>query len=207
MTETNLHIVPGQSLKEAELLLRTAQGEEAAFRELFDEYQPLLLSFVFRITRNMSATEEIVQDIFLKIWMAKESLTEIRNFKSYSFTLARNQALNLIDKEIRRKNREEQFQKNAGEVYVGNGIADSTEEEKRPYHLIDEAIDRLPSQQKTAWLLSRHEGLTYEQIAERMDLSPKTVKNYIRIATDSMKEYISAHNLSLTILVVTAAYL
>lgn len=207
MTETNLHIVPGQSLKEAELLLRTAQGEEAAFRELFDEYQPLLLSFVFRITRNMSATEEIVQDIFLKIWMAKESLTEIRNFKSYSFTLARNQTLNLIDKEIRRKNREEQFQKNAGEVYVDNGIADSTEEEKRPYHLIDEAIDRLPSQQKTAWLLSRHEGLTYEQIAERMDLSPKTVKNYIRIATDSMKEYISAHNLSLTILVVSAAYL
>lgn len=72
---------------------------------------------------NMAATEEIVQDILLKVWMTKENLTGIRSFKNYSFTLARNQALNLIDKEIRRKNREEPFQKNAREGNGSNGLA------------------------------------------------------------------------------------
>lgn len=209
MTQTGLHIAHNQSFKETDLLSRTARGEDAAFRELFDEYQPMLLSFVFKITKNLAATEEIVQDILLKIWMTKENLVNIRSFKNYSFTLARNQALNYIDKEIRRKNREEQFKKNAEAGYVGSGreMDDSIEDEKRPYHLIDEAINRLPNQQQTAWLLSRHEGLTYEEIAEQMNLSPKTVKRYIRIATDSMKEYISTHNLPLAILLASVAYL
>lgn len=148
----------------------------------------------------MAATEEIVQDVFLKIWMTKESLGDIRSFKNFSFTLSRNQALNFIDKEIRRKKREDQFLQNGGED-------NPTQDDKRPYHLIDEAINRLPNQQQTAWLLSRHEGLTYEEIAEQMNLSPKTVKRYIRIATDSMKEYISTHNLSLAILLASVAYL
>ena len=63
-------------------------GEEATFRELFDEYQPLRLSFVVKITRGTAAREEIVQDIFLKISMSKENQTKIRSFGNYSFTLS-----------------------------------------------------------------------------------------------------------------------
>ncbi len=205
MSEQNLHIAPLQSSSEAELLLRTANGDDKAYRQLFDEYQPLLLSFVFRITRNMAETEEMVQDIFLKLWMTKETLAEVKNFKNYLFILSRNRALNFIDMEMRRQRKQQAFEKSAAEN--ANQSEPDTEDANRPYHLIDEAIQRLPSQQQSAWLLSRHEGLTYEEIAVKMGLSKKTVKNYIRIATDSMKEYISANNLPLVVLLVSVNYL
>ncbi len=194
MSESNLYITP----READLLLQTSKGDESAFRELFDVYQPLLLSFVFRITKNRVTTEEIVQDIFLKIWMTRESLAGIQSFKNYLFIVSRNQALNLIDKERRARNRQSAYEKEV----TGNHDAP----EEKMYHLIDEAIDRLPGQQKTAWLLSRHEGLTYAEIAEQMGLSAKTVKNYIAIATDSMKSYLSERNLPLLLLLIAANY-
>jgi RNA polymerase sigma-70 factor (family 1) len=204
LSEQKLHIVPPQSSSEAELLLRTAKGDDKAYRLLFDEYQPLLLSFVFRITRNMVETEEIVQDIFLKLWMSKETLSEVKNFKNYLFILSRNAALNSIDKEMRRQRNQQAFEKS--KVGIAKEEPDG-EDPNRPYHLIDEAIQRLPGQQQSAWLLSRHEGLTYEQIAEKMGISAKTVKRHIRTATDSMKDYISTHNMQLVILLVTVNYL
>lgn len=92
--------------------------------------------------------------------------------------------------EMRRQRKQQAFEKSAAEN--ANQSEPDSEDANRPYHLIDEAIQRLPSQQQSAWLLSRHEGLTYEEIAVKMGLSKKTVKNYIRIATDSMKVHDTA---------------
>lgn len=94
---SNLHIIPQQSgtadplndHREAEPLLRMATERGGSHvSELFDEYQPLRLSFVVKITRDTAAREEIVQDIFLKISMSKENQTKIRSFGNYSFTLS-----------------------------------------------------------------------------------------------------------------------
>jgi RNA polymerase sigma-70 factor (ECF subfamily) len=188
-------------LREAELLIRISKGEEAAFRELFTLYQPGLLFIVDKITRNMAAAEEVVQDIFLKIWQTRETLEGIKSFKNYLFVISRNKALKLIEKEIRERNRQENYH---NDTQTGGY---SVQEDERPFHLIDEAIERLPAQQKTAWLLSRHEGLTYVQIAAQMELSEKTVKRHIRLATDSMKVYISTHNAALLVLLIAANYL
>jgi len=209
LSASNLHIIPpqagtaglNQDPREAELLSRVSRGEESAFRELFGLYQPGLLFLVHKITRNMSTAEEIVQDIFLKIWQTRESLSEIKRFKRYLFIISRNQALKLIDKEIRERNRHAQYEKES--LNVGNDQAET----ERAFHLIDEAIDRLPKQQKTAWLLSRHEGLTYEQIANQMGLSKKTVQYYIAIATDSIKSHLSDMNLQLLFLLIATGYL
>lgn len=209
MSISNLHITPRQAgtadpvsdHREAELLHRTARGDESAFRELFETYQPGLLFLISKITRNMVTAEEVVQDMFIKIWQTRENLSEIRSFKNYLFIISRNQALKLIDKEIRQRNRQETYEKDMRET--GRGA----EQDERPFHLIDEAIDRLPSQQKTAWLLSRHEGMTYEQIAAQMGLSEKTIKRHIRLATDSIKTYISTHNTALFVLLIAASYL
>ncbi len=149
----------------------------------------------------MTTAEEVVQDIFLKIWQTRETLEGIKNFKNYLFIISRNKALKLIEKEIRERNRQEDYHTNT------QTSGHYGEEDERPFHLIDEAIERLPGQQKTAWLLSRHEGFTYEQIAAQMGLSEKTVKRHIRLATDSMKVYISTHNTALLVLLIAANYL
>jgi len=194
-----------------ELLQQTAAGDERAFRVLFDRYKRLLLTFVYRITQDGAATEEIVQDIFLKIWMTRENLSDIRNFKNYLFIICRNQALNLVEKEKRLYQQRKIYEKDMlSTTNASSEITISGEEEggpERPYHLIDEAIDRLPAQQQKAWLLSRHEGMTYEEIATKMALSRETIKYYIRLANDSIKDYIADHNIQLLLLLLAARYL
>jgi RNA polymerase sigma-70 factor (family 1) len=199
LTDNNLHIIP-PTADEAGLLLRTAAGDESAFRELFGMYQPSLLYLVHKITRNMGAAEEAVQDIFLKVWLTRESLYKIQHFKNYIFIVARNQALNVLDKQVRERNKQQDYQRTTEESRESsdNGL---------PYHLIDEAIHRLPQQQRRAWLLSRHEGMSYEEIGTRLSISQKTVKRHIRLATDSIKDYVVTHNTELLVLLLVANYL
>lgn len=206
MSDSHLHITPRQASatghlidpSEPELLLRVSQGDEAAFAELFDTYQPLLLFMVHRITRDMTEAEEIVQDILLKIWQTRETLAQINNFRNYLFIISRNQALKLVDKKMRQRRREEGYHDEFDEQDAA---------ETKAFHLLDEAIDRLPAQQQRTWLLSRHEGLSYEQIAGVMGLSPRTVQRHISLATESIKAYVLTHNIQLLILILASGYL
>jgi RNA polymerase sigma-70 factor (family 1) len=186
--------------REAELLQRTAHGDESAFRDLFAIYQPSLLYLVHKIIRDMRTSEEIVQDIFLKIWLTRDNLTDIKNFKNYLFIISRNQSLNLLDKELRLRHKQAEYENDLS-------VVDDTGAEGLPYHLIDEAIHRLPNQQKTAWLFSRHEGLSYEAIGGQMGLSVKTVKRHIRLANDSIREYLVIHGNELLLLLLICNYL
>ena len=143
--------------------------------------------------------------------MTRENLSDIRNFKNYLFIICRNQALNLVEKEKRLYQQRKIYEKDMlSTTNASSEVTISGEEEggpERPYHLIDEAIDRLPAQQQKAWLLSRHEGMTYEEIATKMALSRETIKYYIRLANDSIKDYIADHNIQLLLLLLAARYL
>lgn len=79
---------------EADLLALVAKGDERAFTELFDAYYRQLGEYVYKLTESMEVTEEIVQDVFIKIWLKKEKLPELDNFSYYLFILSKNQTLN-----------------------------------------------------------------------------------------------------------------
>lgn len=185
LPETDTHI----DASEKELLLKVAGGDEAAFRVLFDHHQPLLMTYVFSVTKSVPFAEEIVQDIFLKIWMTKETLAKVNSFKNYLFIVSRNQAINFTKKLGRELEKRSEYEGYVKMEVAGQG---TDEELATHYHLIDQAIDRLPPQQQKVYLLSRHEGLTYQEIGDQMGLSPRTVKRYIRISTDSIKGFIGA---------------
>jgi RNA polymerase sigma-70 factor (ECF subfamily) len=180
---------------EKELLLRVAGGDEIAFRTLYDMYHQLLATYIFRLTKSMTETEEIVHDVFLKIWMARESLAEIKNAKAYLFVVSRNHALNSINRRVR-----EMLQKNQW-IQDSNSINATNDHEDDSLHtLIDKAIDQLPPQQKKVFLLSRHEKLTYHEIASNMDISRETVKTYLKHATTSITKYIR-ENIEISLLI------
>lgn len=171
------------------LLRKIAGGDVQAFRRLYDHYQPHLMTFIFRITRSRELTEEVVQDIFLKVWMTREALSGVECFKDYLFIISRNQALNMLDKQLRLQEKIAAYKREAAQ-HLLQQAADT--EPDLSQHLIDTAIDSLPDQQRKAWLLSRHERYTYQQIAVEMNLSPLTVKRYIRLANDAIRQFISS---------------
>ncbi len=170
------------------LLQKIADGDQFAFRALYDRYHQLLGSYIYRLTRSLNETEEIVQDVFLKLWMTRETLGSVVNMKAYLFIISKNHAMNAVAKRMREKARTEKWAEE--ERKNSNG---SNEDQEVMYSLIDEAIFRLPLQQKKVFILSRHERLTYVEIAEKLSISRETVKSYLQIATASITKYIHQH--------------
>ncbi|GAB3279803.1 RNA polymerase sigma-70 factor [Larkinella harenae] len=168
---------------EKEVLDRVAQGDEKAFAVLFHHYHQRLGVHIYRITKSVELAEEIVHDVFLKIWQNRELLTQIDNFPAYLFVLSKNAALNGLKKLANEQARTTELDDDQLQ------IAETPEEDYR-YLLIDEAIDRLPFQQRQVYLLSRHERLSYAEIAERMNLSRETVKKYLQLSSEFIASYI-----------------
>lgn len=183
----------GNIYDEQSLLLQTASGNEDAFAVLFNRYHHLLGQFIFKITKSSLSAEEITHDVFLKIWQARESLSEIGDFKAYLFRVARNQAINAVRTIIRERKRRDAWE--TAEIRNGQIVPFTNLAEKEAcLSLIDQAIEQLPPQQKRAWTLSRQSRLTYKEIAHEMQISKTTVKSYIQLAVSSISKFVRENN-------------
>lgn len=168
---------------EKELLMHVTLGNESAFRSLFALYHQQLGKYIFQLTENIGLAEEVVQDVFLKIWLKREALANVENFKAYLFVISKNHALNCLKKQAKEWLQEKELRRPDYVDFIGD------ETENPYYSWLDEAIDQLPPQQKKVYLLSRHERLKYAEIAIHLNLSKETVKKYLQIANNSIMEY------------------
>ena len=183
---------------EEEILLKVSQGDEIAFRTLMRRWYEPLSAFIFRLTRSEENLEEIVQDIFLKIWVTRESLAEVKRFKYYLLIIGRNHALNVMKKVLRERRLNRIFQsewqptlEHVNEIPLYQMAAS----------LIDEAIDNLPPRRKEVYLLSRHERLTYQEIAAKLNISKESVKTHLKLASESITKFIKAHLAEILIII------
>ena len=173
------------SEKETELFKDIAAGSSKAFRALYSQWEPTLSSFIFQVTRSKVITAEIVQDVFLKIWMTRESLVEVKDFKAYLFVISKNRAINALKKSLADL---ERMKKYASEVPFNEQPEDDNDQ--LPFTLIDEAIDHLSPRQKEIFLLHRHERYSYREIAEQLGIGKESVKTHLSLAIKSIKNHI-----------------
>lgn len=170
---------------ENQLLLQTAQGDQIAFTQLFDAYHHALGAFVFGIIRSREVAEEVVLDVFLKIWTTREVLAEVQNFKAYLFTISRNAAISALRKAIRERTRQTQWENEQSPVQPAEG-----DNRELYFNLIDEAIEQLTPQRKKIYLMSRQAGMKYEDIARELGLSRFTVRAHIQQAVGSITVFL-----------------
>ncbi|MCX2486159.1 RNA polymerase sigma factor [Pedobacter sp. MR2016-24] len=185
---------------EAELLALVAKGDERAFTELFDAYYRQLGEYVYKLTESIEVTEEIVQDVFIKIWLKRETLPELDNFSYYLFILSKNQTLNHLRKKANDKVRQLEWLKQFEEEAY---MPDDTPVIEEYRSLIDDAIEKLPPQQKKVYKMSREERLKHEEIAKILDISPETVKKHIKLALRFIKNELSSQNDAVIVLVLS----
>jgi len=170
--------------REIELLKRISAGDHLAFSDLFDFYHHNLGAFIYNITKSKELAEEITLDVFLKIWMTREALSEVKNFKAYLFTVSRNAAISGLRKIISERTKHIEWIKTPA-------FDDDDAGEKETYlSLIDEAINCLSPQRKKIYLLSREHGLKYDEIADQLGISRHTVRAHIQQAIDSIVQYV-----------------
>lgn len=163
-----------------------AQDDERAFNRLFVEYHQQLGHFVFSVTRSKELTEEIIQDVFVKLWENRQQAPFIKNFPAYLFIITRNHTLNAIRKQAQAK------EKQAAIAEHYEGLAEKEPGAEEPlYALLDSAVDRLPVQQKKVYLL-RQQGLKNADVAYKLDISVNSVKKYQQWATQTIVKLIKA---------------
>ncbi len=175
--------------QEEELLLRLQDGDEEAFARLFYAYKDKLFGFLLGITKSDAKTKDLVQDVFLKIWQNRATISEIENFNAYIYFIAQNQAI-------------DQFRKSSKELFSSVELLNSEEDVSTPNpanalinketrEKIDEALNQLPPQQKKIFVLHNEYGFKHHEIAEQLNLSVSTTQNHMREALRNIRAYLS----------------
>ena len=170
------------------LLQHVANGDKAAFRQLFDLYKLRLYSFVLQMTHSKVDAEEIVQDVFAKLWEIRTDLVQVDYPGKYIYTIARNKTLNHLAKLARDRQLLQQVWLNMSQADNSTEAILQAQESQR---LIGEAINRLSLQRQTIFRLSREQGLTHEEIAVHLGLSKSRVKNILVEILKHIKDYLA----------------
>ena len=172
---------------EKTLLTQVAEGDEKAFSILFDRYWDNIYGVAFAFTKSTMIAEEMVQDIFLKIWLKRDLLNSVQKFDAYLFMVAKNHIYN----ELRKKIKEEPFTDHIINYFREKG--DSPEQQmifKESKQLVNIAIKKLPPQQQLIYRLSREQGKSQEEIADKLQISKNTVKSHMNKALQSIRQYL-----------------
>jgi RNA polymerase sigma-19 factor, ECF subfamily len=168
-----------------ELVSRIRKGDERALEVIFRAHFAGMATFVQRYVHSPDVAEELVQDIFFKIWTKREQLVEIESLKTYLYRAARNQALNFLRRgKLERRWTEEQALE--GEP-VTTFAADDDASGQELAAAVQAAIDRLPPRCREVFLLSRDGGLTYAEIARSLGISIKTVETQMGRGLKSLR--------------------
>lgn len=172
------------------LLDLVAQGDESAFRVVFDHYRDAIFAFSLKVTRHESIAEEIVQDVFLKIWINRSGLGDIRNFADFLYIIARNHTFN----SLRSLARERKLLIDTSADLQIAGVSTEAIIVQRDYdRLLLLAVGQLPPQQKLVYTLGRQQGLSREEIATQLNISPGTVKVHMAQALRTLRAYFKNH--------------
>jgi len=174
--------------KEKEVIEQLKEGSKDAFRLLFDEISPKIYAFALSYLKNESDAEELLQEVFLKLWEVRSSLDSSKNIKSFLFKIC----INLIYDFIRRKNIEHVYLEYSGRNNPSSG--DNTWHEiiyNDMLNNLQQLIAKMPEQRQRIFRLSKEEGLSNEEIADQLKLSQRTVENQLYRAVSFLKEKIN----------------
>lgn len=177
---------------ESALLKAVKKGDEKAFEELFMAYHNELGAYVLLLTDSPEMTEEIIQDVFIKVWNNRENIDRIEKFTSFLFILTRNYTLNALRKMVNDQKRQAQYQSHHKYELVYEDQQDSLTEGVDFQVLIDKALVQLPPQQKKVFML-RMQGFKNPEIATEMHISPASVKKYQQWALRSVVKYLRVY--------------
>lgn len=161
------------------LLIDLKNGDEKAFETLFWKYNEHVYHFIYSLLYEKSMAEDLTQNVFLKIWEKHETIDVEQNFDAYLFTIARNLVYKETENRLLSEKLTESLQRQLSD-------ADSLTEERidaeslREY--INSLIEELPPSRREIFRLSRHEHLSYREIAERLSISEKTVETQVNRA-------------------------
>ena len=172
-----------------EIIKRLKKDDKSAIDELFGYYYPRLFHFSRSILKIENEIDDILQEVFVKIWLNRQKIGNAETFNAYIFTITKNEVLNLIRKNLRDQTFRDQ-------LFLHSVAAEYQQQSQLEFEEIKAGIDKivanLPEKRQQVFILSRTEGLSNKEIARQLNISEKTVEDHIthsvRKIKNAMKE-------------------
>ena len=169
------------------IIEKTKSEEGQAFEILFREYYSRLCAFVFKLTQNYSASEDIVQELFIKLWIQRGELEITESVSGYLYQASRNAALNFLRAEKSRQKSMQNMQ--VQEWQNDNNLIEQIEFSAT----LNQCISQLPERSRDVFMKSRFDGLKQQEIADQLGISVKTIKNQIWKSLQFLKACLELH--------------
>lgn len=179
-----------ENLNTTFLVQQMQLGSEQAFTQVYDYFSTPLYRNIFRMVKDEDITEELLQDLFLKLWTKRGDLDHHKPLKPYLYKMAASLVYNYFRKVAQDKRLVDQL------ILTTVDHISSVEEEivgKEALDLLKEAIDRLPSQRRLVFTLCKLEGYTYKEVSERLGISGATINEHIVKANRAIKDFFLTH--------------
>ena len=166
---------------EVEALKLLAEGRQKGFTQIYDRYAKGISNLGYKYLHSEALVEDYVQEVFLAVWLQRESFQDVDFFRGYLFTIAKNTALKKLKKIANEELRNEEY----------FNLKPATSENNIDDYLLNKdmrrAVEELPSTQRTVFQLVVSEGLSHKDVAEQLNLSQQTVSNTMTMAVKTLK--------------------
>ena len=174
------------------LMALVARGDESAFSRLVEKHQHAVVGTVAKMTNNSADTEDIAQQVFIRLWKSAKRYEPTAKFTTFLFTITRNLVFNASRKKSRRKEhsldeQEDDWHRSVEDQHPGSRPDQSLEQDELRA-VVDRAIASLPEKQRLAVVLRRYEQMPYDEIARVLDLSIPAVKSQLFRARTALRE-------------------
>lgn len=170
-----------------ELFRRISKGDEQAFRILYDEYRQELYGVALKFTKSHEQTEEIVQEVFINLWVGRGKLPMVEKPDAYIFKVL----YNCVNHFLRRESNRARLLRDAARLHPDS--LNTTEEMvdvRQSEALIEKALQQLPPQQKTVYRMSRQHKMNIDEIAATLNISRNTAKIHLVKALRFVRTYL-----------------
>ncbi len=164
-----------------DLQRRISEGDEHAFEEIYSYYHKKLTAFSKNFLRSTELAEEVVEDVFVKLWSKREDIIDINNLTTYLYSATKNRSLNALSQEARRlvtESLEISDSEMKAESYTPHDLLVTSE----MMQLMQQTLDLLPKRCKLIFRLIREDGLKYKEVAEILNISVNTIDAQMAIA-------------------------
>ena len=194
MPEKTLH-------NEKELFRLIAADDETAFENLFHIYVPRLQPVILKVVGSEIAAKDIIQEVFLSLWLDRHKLTDIEEPRNWIFKIAYNRSYRYLKRQLVARKANEIIHQRLDDV-APNGTEESLAFAETA-KMIQQAVQKLPEQSRNIYILSREKGFKITEIATALNISPQSVKNSLYRSGQFMKDYLAKQGITIPLVLLT----
>lgn len=181
---------------EIEIIHQLQRDNVHAFEMLYLIYSPRLYGRLLKLVKSDIHAQEILQDVFVKIWEQRSNLDPEKSFRSYLYKIAENKAHDFFRKAARDKTLETQLIRQSTSSFT---VIEKYKSNEDDLSTLQKAIEELPPQRKQVFRLCKLEGKSYKEVSELLDISVSTISDHIVKGTKAVREYFNKHAPALVI--------